>query len=107
MFHLGQKVVCIDDKIPEPVASWDTLNGLTKGNIYTIRWIGMYKSTRHELHLCIRVEEIFRKPLDYYGIETPFNANRFKPLIEKKTDISIFTSMLPPVPVKKKELENV
>lgn len=91
-FHVGQKVVCIDDEAylggewhgPHPV----------KGSVYTVRAVGV----RHPMvpeEPCINVEEIMRE------LDAPFLARRFRPV--KETNIDVFTAMLNPSPVKKKE----
>ena len=103
-FYLGQKVVCIDDK---PQIQIGKMHGLTKGNVYTIRWIGMYNDffNKEEI-LCIRVEEINRSEPTLQQFDVPYMASRFRPLLEKKTDISIFHKLLVPKE-KVRELENV
>lgn len=83
MFYVGQKVVCVDD-VPRKFGGLDDLRA---GNIYTIRWIGIHKNA-----VCVRVCEIparARRPFDL-----PYFADRFRPVVEKKTDISIFTGIL-------------
>lgn len=74
MFRIGQKVVCMDDGI--------ALNGIpvfvTSGNIYTIGFI------RHSG--CIEVA----------GVLGIYRADRFRPLVERKTSIEIFQRMLTP-----------
>lgn len=83
-FHVGQKVVCVDDK---PFNGG--LDGLIAGNIYTIRGFGECMSGP----LGIRLVELLRpKPAN----DMPYLARRFRPIIERKTDISIFTAMLTP-----------
>lgn len=87
-FHVGQKVVCIND------TPWNSplLGTLRRGCIYTIRWIGI-----HLGQPCVKVDEILRPcGLDISPDDTPFLSRRFRPLIERKTDISIFTAMLNP-----------
>lgn len=109
MFHVGQKVVCVDDD-PGPdriegvrdgtiyVLTGD-LDGLTEGVVYTIRDIVEYPfDGQLMLYLC----EIDRPPLlGPSGLfETGFALRRFRPAIERKTDISIFTEILKPKHVK-------
>ena len=55
-FHVGQKVVCIDDKFKN--VSID--QGIRKGQIYTIRWIGPYKHYIDGEFIGIKLEEIHR-----------------------------------------------
>ncbi len=99
-FRVGQEVVCVDDAqhgqyMPEGAVFGPGLDGLTRGQIYTVRevftcdfpdWRGVQ----------IRVNEIVRKTHTTYGLEIPFAAARFRPIV--KTDISIFTAMLAPSP---------
>lgn len=83
-FHVGQKVVCINDgnyfNIKDELGSgYD--GGLRNGNIYTITMIEDGKF----LHLA----EMARNA---------WNKCRFRPVVEKKTDISIFQEMLTKTP---------
>lgn len=89
-FRVGQKVVCVD------VSSFltgkpDKEIDLVKGRVYTVREIGL-TSWMDGSSECIRVEEIKVRRKD--GSDTPFFARRFRPVVERKTDISIFTAML-------------
>lgn len=87
-FHVGQKVVCISDfpEIPQIIRP-------EKGRIYTVRAlldIGTEPS--------LRVFEIKNAPMNYSNIngsiEPAFVMHAFRPLVARKTDISIFTKML-------------
>jgi len=104
MFRIGQPVICVDDTDQSRSGKY---NWLKKGNKYTIRWIGMYKHPNHtEGILSVRVEGISRHNSfttsrmciawgwDPETVDMPFKATRFRPLDERKTDISIFTEML-------------
>lgn len=93
-WHTGMKVVCQD-------ASYTSVSGikeLEEGRVYTIRWVGF---DRHADAICVRLAEYFRKPLTFgdevefelYG-EKPFFAHRFRPVVTRKTDISIFKAIL-------------
>ncbi len=84
MFHIGQKVVCVDET---PVKPDYTMDGLTKGHTYTIRWIGKYTHPLDGLgqNITVRLEELCRKPSPI-GSDVPFLARRFRPLIEKSTE---------------------
>lgn len=90
-FHVGQKVVCILD-YGKPEMPGDVI-WPEKNKIYTIRTllaIGREPS--------LRVSEIKNAPHLYSNISVPiepaFVVYAFRPLIENKTDISIFTKML-------------
>lgn len=91
-FHVGQKVVCVDDD-PEghpglfPVA----------GQIYTIRWVGMFFNPWFKTNkFCVHLIEINRPAGNLTRCVVPYRASRFRPVVERKTDISIFTEMLGP-----------
>lgn len=97
-FHIGQKIVCVNNEIIVPRAQ--DISGLTRGAIYTIRWIGEFP---WEPDRCVglgtRLVEINRGHESSYNpkfYDYPFALLRFRPLLERKTDISIFTSMLKP-----------
>lgn len=84
MFFVGQKVVCVDDsnQVPE----------LQKGQTYIIErgcFVGMAGKTY--VHIVGVYDE--RKRL---GKDAGLYAHRFRPLVEKKTDIAVFTALLTP-----------
>lgn len=97
--RIGNKVVCVNDEVAAyrhlrpHIKLWsNTLDGLTKGKIYTIRDV-YYDENSQTL---IRLYEIIRpnRPID--NGESGFNSGRFRPLITKtiKEDLSIFTPFL-------------
>lgn len=94
MFYVGQKVVCINDQTidPKPGARPAQLDGITRGRVYTIRHVSA--APFHG----IRLVEIFRCQPRYYGggymVDLPYDASRFRPVVERKTDISIFHRIL-------------
>lgn len=96
-FHVGQKVVCVD--VSAPLAGKTirgslvnaNLNGLTLGATYTVRGFGISWT---DGSAGIYLDEIVR--IAHEGAEITFAARRFRPVIERKTDISIFTAMLTP-----------
>lgn len=100
-FTVGQKVVCID-------AKRDRSGGggyveLVEGNIYRVREVLICDN-----EVCVRLQEILERAHYLYdrvifADDLPFLARRFKPLEERKTDISIFQKMLEP---NKKVLED-
>lgn len=85
-FYVGQKVVCVDDS-PNPEGFSLPIK---KGFIYTVSNTDM--DTRGDVGVQIFESAVprtmFRRPF--------FNAKRFRPVAERKTDISIFTRMLTP-----------
>ena len=98
MFYVGQKVVCINDDWSTH-SSWKLVpNKPTQNKVYHIRKIVMYtysNGVTEGLYL-IEIENPLH-PWKLNGIvEIAFPANRFRPVVEKKTDIFIFTAMLNP-----------
>lgn len=113
MFYVGQKVVCINDTVElalglarSTVTFVGGLDGLTKGQVYTIKEIIDDKTFSYKEKVLILVlDEIIRpvdtvKPANY---SPGFISYRFRPL--KETDISIFTAMLYPENIKKAKKE--
>ncbi len=98
-FKVGQKVVCVNIEHAQhyqPLCLF-----LTVGNIYTIRWIGMFTwftRTSFQEKLGVRLEEVISdRDCNVNGPDTPFFADRFRPLIKKQTSIEVFTKLLLPV----------
>jgi hypothetical protein len=83
MFRVGQKVVCVDNTTPNATGRIPNPD-LKKGEIYTIA--GVYNGwTGPGVTL---VELKAREP--HIG----FHAFRFRPIVERKTDISVFHEIL-------------
>lgn len=83
-FYVSQKVECVDDgpsKFTGIVAG-----DLKRGDVYTISAVG-----RHCSHPVVWLVEKDPGPGHYC-----FDARRFRPITERKTDISIFKAMLNP-----------
>jgi hypothetical protein len=108
MFHVGQKVVCLDDSSE----SLDGTKFIEKDAIYTIRWVGIFDLGGIIVPtLCLRLAGInrgegvwdIRHSNREAAYDMPYRATRFRPVIERKTDISIFTEMLTPSPACSKE----
>lgn len=98
-FTVGQKVVCIDAltnsrtiKLPE----------LEEGGVYTIRKIGVQEIPGvFEPELSVWLEGVARevfssKDLSIICDDFGFRPSRFRPVINRKTDISVFKAMLKP-----------
>lgn len=94
MFRVGQKVVCVYD------GEWQ-LHGFETTpkyrGVYTIRAISTDCNSGYGLSF----EEIHNRPARYVNDivgpiikEKMWRSSRFRPLVEKKTDISVFTKML-------------
>lgn len=101
-FKIGQKVVCIVDK-------WEyrgtEMKLPLKDGIYQIR--GFYLSPWGGPQVGLYLEEIVNPPRQWnegYG-ECAFNAERFRPLIERKTSIAVFEKIRDDA-TKKRALEN-
>lgn len=90
-FRVGQKVVCVSvpDFRPEQP------NKPILGGIYTVRSVAV----NHQGLPGIRLEEI-RNPVGHFtgGFhdEPGFFAWRFRSVVDRKTDISVFKAMLKP-----------
>ncbi len=95
-FQVGQKVVCVDDRygaysayLTGACMGQGQVNLYVKrGAIYTIREIGCVHRCAPSL-LCVRVVEIKLDEED-----SPLAAARFRPVVERKTDISVFQHLL-------------
>lgn len=88
MFRLGQKVVCIDDS----KNSAGDESGLRKGSIYTINAVFPFQARDEDYG--VQLYEIVA-PHSPYHLHA-FRASRFRPIVDGKTDISIFREMLKP-----------
>lgn len=89
-FHVGQKVVCVDASDMDTYFS--DVSCPVEGGIYTVR------NFRETGESAIRLVEIVNPKhpwMDGFN-ECGFRPSRFRPIVERKTDISIFTSMLNP-----------
>lgn len=90
-FHVGQQVVCIDDKFKN--VSID--QGIRKGLIYTLTWVGMYQHYVDGEFLGVKLAEVDRGnddgPGGYGAADMPFRATRFRPLVSDP--LSIFKAI--------------
>jgi len=95
MFRIGQKVVCVnaDSSIPGNIGfGWHPwYEALVEGQVYTVRRYYMYCDRP-----AVWLEEIERSEhsRNHWGPDVGYAACRFRPVIERKTDISVFTDML-------------
>jgi hypothetical protein len=96
MFRVGQRICCVDDSETK-----FALNGsLVNGRIYHVRSV---EPTRLNVP-GVKLEEYeYSTPPWLIGRTTrqpftdaPLRASRFRPVVSKQTDISIFTRMLLP-----------
>lgn len=86
-FHVGQKVVCVDDS----PSSKGVVPKVVKGRVYTIISFEGTDAWGDEGYLVAEAE-----PSKAQGHRYGFRGNRFAPYQERKTDISVFTEMLKP-----------
>ncbi len=96
-WHIGQKVVCIKS-YTKVWASWIHHFGYIvpiEGNIYTIKEIftdsAQLRCYNQVGNVCFRFNEICNV---FWDEELGYDQMNFRPLVEKETDISIFTDML-------------
>ena len=105
MFYSGQKVVCIYDGVVPGIeyteGIWGPGEDLHKDSIYTIREIFEDVNVL-EIIVCTLYEVERHKQSQEFG-SWGYSIQRFRPLDERKTDISQFTALLNPI----KELEKV
>jgi hypothetical protein len=103
MFHIGQRVICVDDRfvgenrVFDPTFTERCPNVPVKGHIYTVRdfvvpYAG-YPGTPG-----ILLQEIINPPCPYLEgtFEPSFFPLHFRP--QRKTEISVFTAMLKKTP---------
>lgn len=88
IFYVGQKVVCVDNGPTPGRAGWLADIPQT-GEVYTIE---AFLEVEGEPGFILK--EI--KNTEYWGFS--YAARRFRPVVERKTDISIFTKMLDRTP---------
>jgi hypothetical protein len=95
MFTVGQKVVCVNAGNLFPYYA-DSPIELVEGKIYTVRWVGPSPHPFNRGVPSVRLNEIIRRdePLTPQRSDMPWQADRFRPVVERKTDISVFAEML-------------
>lgn len=95
MLRIGQKLVCVKLGAPETELSWRAQGFVwpVLGSIYTLR--GFAPPTDC---LSLLLNEI-RNPLLFGAFEPGYEEWGFRPVVERKTDISVFQAMLTPSPV--------
>lgn len=101
-FHIGQRIVCVDDGIRVTLVRRGRFwrlhreqldHNLNRGDVYTVTGLQLVVDdiSRKEFVLA-RLAEAWHFTDRTIG----FPQFQFRPLIEKKTDISVFTKMLTP-----------
>lgn len=101
-FYVGQKVVCVDAS-SEPGKRWVPGEEPVEGRVYTVA--GVRSAIGPRTGLVLTFKELRRSSLaqrysaaQKYGLWAGYVAERFRPVVERKTDISIFKAMLNPAP---------
>ena len=80
-FHVGQKVVCVDDDWEFASFVPDDQKEPKAGPVYTVTEVIVFQGIAY-----IWLE----------GFALYYEADAFRPVVERKTDISIFKAMLTP-----------
>jgi hypothetical protein len=101
MLHIGQHVVCVDDRfvgengVFDPTFTERCPNLPVKGRIYTVRGF-VVPCAGCPRTPGILLEEIINPPCAYIEgtFEPSFFPLHFRPLTDRKTDISVFMAML-------------
>ena len=108
MFQVGQKVICVGH------GYWHAYGRApaapVRGGVYTIRWSGLCSDPSGVGQPALRFHELINPPHRWRGgicecafrVQNSDGTVNFRPLVERKTDISIFQRML--VPAGKREL---
>jgi hypothetical protein len=93
MFHIGQQVVCIHDIGCPPGNEFPNIP--IKGSIYTVRGF-VSPDVGYERTPGMLLEEVVNAPWEYKeGVFEPsFHPYHFRPLVQHKTNISVFKRML-------------
>lgn len=105
-FHVGQKVVVVDDRFTEAQRAVLTCL-LTKGDVHVVREVSdghsadaLLMDRRHEKAQIVYLLGIFNPaPADTRWHETGYSAERFRSLDELKTSISASLNQSTPVRV--------
>ncbi len=87
MFHVGQRVVCINNG-PSRFGKGTCPRTLRKGGIYTVTSCFFHEVNKVPAVLLAEVEPTFGY--------SAFDAARFAPIKERETNIEIFKEMLVP-----------
>jgi hypothetical protein len=100
MFKIGQKVVCVRPTTEQDIRMrvWEAGIGhhVYRGHIYTIR--GIQPPTSFDRGVGVYLEEIINPISILWKLEYGYYADRFAPIQEKTTDISVFKEILDKVP---------
>lgn len=90
-FYVNQEVVCIDDAVQG--YGKDHPLGITKGEIYTVRWVGAVDHYVFGQYLGLRLVGVERgADEDVGGDDTPYHSRRFRPVV--KDPLAVFRAIL-------------
>ena len=92
-FKVDQKVVCIDDDWGSAPLEGQVQHWPKKNDVYTVRAVFVEGDGK----VFIRLREIVNPETDKHH-EAEFWAECFRPVAERKTDISVFRKLLQPHP---------
>lgn len=88
MFHVGQEVECVSSRYRSGRLAPPFL---TVGRRFVIRGFTVTPRGNQIIHLAGYVG-----PKNRNGYEKGFRPEMFRPIVDRKTDISVFTEMLKP-----------
>lgn len=91
-FRVGQKIVCVE-RAPFGDSQWDPDDGVpVEGEIYTIQQMHIESSG----YLVLRLLEIRRgeRARRWWGDDVGYGAYRFRPVVERATDVFVFHKIL-------------
>lgn len=86
MFYVGQKVVCVNAGLAPETGAY--AHSLEEGRVYTVAGIATSRKGNAAVSLA-EASPVGARKVGYL-------ASRFRPIVERKTDISCFTDMLKP-----------
>lgn len=85
--YVGCEVVCIRADY-DPGQRVSIKSELVEGQVYRIRWLGMYNHYLDGEYLGVRVDGINRGVCPHWGYDDPpFYASRFRPVVKDPTAI--------------------
>lgn len=95
MFTVGQKVAYVGGLRIDPL---DPV-GPEKGQVYTVSWVGLTPAP----YDCINIDLLELPNPDTAQMHRGYDQNAFRPIVERKTDISALTALLNPANHKQRE----
>jgi hypothetical protein len=101
-FHVGQKVVRVSTPhssgtINRRVAEAHGATFPVFGQVYTVRLVRVDPDNK-EVLLLVECDNSHMAGIGFGPLEPGFASHNFRPVVERKTDISIFTAMLDRTP---------